>query len=154
MRAIWTVLGRRCITDQDTNNLSMVDVVEQLRIVGAIPPERPLAFPIALEIISLWERSEPEVGETGKARLRFLSPQGEQLVEAELKVDLTTLPRHRTKLTLAAVPLTTAGRYLVVIDTRHPSGSWEVRGEVPLYVEMPSVPPPEASLSGAVSASP
>jgi hypothetical protein len=56
---VWTILCSRAVIDRDTNNMSLLEVIEQLTLGDASPPvEGEGLAPIQLELVTLWTRRE------------------------------------------------------------------------------------------------
>ena len=68
---VWTVLCHRTLIDQKSNNVSMIDAIEQINIKGR---EGPTVAQISMELVSLWIRSDPNTGTRGQYRISFIEP--------------------------------------------------------------------------------
>ena len=74
---VWTILCSRAVIDRDTNNMSLLEVIEQLTLGDASPPvEGEGLAPIQLELVTLWTRRRDDESESGRARIRFYRPSG------------------------------------------------------------------------------
>lgn len=120
---VWTVLCHRSVVDGETNNISLIDVLERIGI--SQPPERAttllesdasssqrLMIPLSFEVVTLWKRVSLQEPAHGKGRLVLVGPEGSELgVAREFEVDLTSYTRLRSRARLSGIPLTTAGEY-------------------------------------------
>lgn len=126
-RLIWAVTCARIITDNQTNSVSYVDAVEQLRS-GAFPAPFP---PIYLG--TLWRRST--IGEELRIRVRVTDPSGKDLISFQPKQTIEMVqPRHRLNVNLGGPKIAKPGEYTVIVE--QPSGSaWKVVAELPIEIE-------------------
>lgn len=142
IRHVWSVLCSQSVRDADTQNVSLINVIEQLKGVlkADAPTEGAILLPLPMELISLWERGDWELLEqaptaTVKAAIRIYDPTGEQLARAELTADVSGQHRCRTVLRLNGIPLTVSGRYrleVAVLDDGETDG--RVVAELPIEV--------------------
>src|SRR5690349_10209037 len=95
MRHVWSVLCSRATTDRDTNNVSLIEVLEQVEFVVREPLNYPANTPFNAQLVTLWARSPLDVPTRTMARLRLLSPTGTELAAVESEVDLETSTRNR-----------------------------------------------------------
>ena len=71
---IWTVVCTKSVIDSDTNNISLIDTIERLRInlpIGQSSNTAPINISINFEIVSLWERYPYEEPTSKIARIRI-----------------------------------------------------------------------------------
>ena len=134
---IWTAPCRVGIVNQDTNNVSLIEVLEEL-VLGPLrsrqDPAKP-QLPAIFDVVTLWAREDPERPETGQGRIRLISPQGETLVEQRLEVDLREVRRLRSFGRILGFSMQGDGVYSFRIDRRpDEAAEWEEVGRVPLEV--------------------
>lgn len=137
MQHMWTIPCRVAIIDRTTNNVSLIDIVEEVTV--AHPDAEPAAgvpgVPMLFDIMTLWRRENPDQPETGFSKMSLLSPQGAVLVEAETDVDLRTFKRCRATTKLVGIPVAGPGTYQFRVERRADSSMpWEEVGRVPLDV--------------------
>ena len=139
---IWTVLCSRAVVDNQSNNISLQNVIEQIAVLEVPQPESRLAWPIM--VASLWTRTDPDVGAQGTARLTHVSPSGQPLDQIEIEVKLDEYKRLRTRLTLAEIAIPKVGRYHFRMELQLAgSDEWRQVADIPLTVIVR--PPPEAT---------
>jgi hypothetical protein len=141
---VWSVVCGRATTDRESNNISLVDVFEQLNLLGPVPGPAPIAVegeapkqpavPLQFELVSLWIRQNPDEEEESVGRIRFVSPQNQDLIAHEFPVNLVHNPRMRTQLKSSAIPLAGPGRYRFVVEIRR-AGAWDTVARIPLLVQ-------------------
>src|SRR3989338_249472 len=94
----WTVLCQKSIMDQETNNISL-DVLEQLNVKDLSFPEeaKGIIFPIQMEIVSLWYRTQKDQGLKGKSQQRIIAPNGEEVGKTNIEINLLNHQRYRSR---------------------------------------------------------
>jgi hypothetical protein len=151
---VWTVLCSRSVIDSERNNISLLDVIEQINVVG--PAASPGNVLLQSELVSLWARSEPKTPASGQGRARLVGPDGKQLTQTLFPIDLSAFERLRTRAAITVLPIYGSGRYWVVVDLRENGEEvWKEVAKVPVNVvyevqasaAMASPPPPNAKKS-------
>ena len=143
-RHIWSVLCGKMMTDQASNNVSLIDIVEQLNVTAQkvkknnSSGEETLIVPFGGQLVSLWCRDDLAEGETVTGRTRIISPTGHELGKAEYTVDLTDHRRVRSVFAVNGLPVRIGenGNYLFTVERRGTSGEWEMTAEVPVQIEI------------------
>lgn len=102
-----------------------------------------LNFAVDLHLVSLWTRSDPEVPESGQARVALEIPGGRELTIRDVPIDLTKTRFQRQLMHMTAFPLRGEGFYWWVIRQNR-NGRWLRVARVPVDVRLswPSQPPP------------
>jgi len=133
------VLCERAIVDAASNNLSIVNMLEEVHMQKPrLPPEAvtakkvPLAA-MALTLISVWHRNTPKIREQTRARIQIRSPKGKKVLEAFLQIDLSKFEKLRAFAPLPGLPLDGAGRYRFCVDVES-ARRWKRVGAVNLQV--------------------
>jgi hypothetical protein len=131
IKHIWSVFCSNVITDKDSNNISLINVIEQLKIFSA--PAESGILPIHLELISYWVRGIPEVAEVGNSRVSFLSPSDKLLISQEIPIGLNDRDRIRNRLVYNGLPLEEPGIHTFRIELQS-DGEWVEVSSLPLFV--------------------
>lgn len=135
---VWTVVCRRSILDESTNNYTLVEVLEQLSM--GEPPEEvefPVTVPFEFHIVSLWTRSDPDEGASGEERRRLFGPGGEELHQHTMTVELEDNRRFRNRGRFSAIPIAGAGYHYWEISFRaDPGDEWTQVATSPLEVRV------------------
>jgi hypothetical protein len=143
---VWTVVCGRATTDKETNNISLLEVIEQLNLLGPAPdPSVRIAVPIPFECVSLWSRSNLAEPEESLGRLKIIAPNGTELLVQEFPVNLSQDIRMRTQMRSIGLPLAGTGRYMFTVEIRRVSGEWNVVARIPVQVEAISQVPAAAA---------
>ena len=149
MKVIWAILCQSAVIDKDSNNVSLLNIIEEITI-PAEPPliEQPagedisqLIGPGLFDFVILWSRSDPEVAEHGLGRIRLLLPNNEPLfTSTEFEVDLTRYLRSRLRSKFPGFPTRRGeiirGIYDFVVESRSEGDEWEERFVLPLRVAL------------------
>lgn len=151
MKVQWALLCSTSLIDKERNNLSLINVVEQITLAaqgsefGAWARMQP-----PMQLVSLWRRNEAELPERGKQRVLVVAPNGEiperVTPPPEIDVDLDRFRRYRIRTAVTHFPVCGPGTYEFRIEKRTDNGEWEPAGSVPLDVRYAtSEETPEAS---------
>ena len=133
---IWTIPCRVSITDRETNNISMIEVLEEITLPTALEqqPDSQLV-PAIFDVITLWGRQNDETPESGFGRFQLVSPSGEALMTYEYDVDLQVHQRRRILGRLIGFPLVPAGKYRFQVERRHDRDAvWEIVATIPIAI--------------------
>lgn len=142
----WSMICEKALIDRFTNNLTIVDVVEEVNLTiqrtSKSEEAGPPLVPVDFAVVSLWHRSEPSLAEEGKARVRLLSPSGKLLTkESELPIELTgDKLRARNILNCRGVPIRESGEYQVQIQQLQKNGRWKTENVIPIAVKLNILP--------------
>lgn len=134
---VWTVLCTRSITDSETNNVSLIEVLEQLTIAdpGAAPGVEGLV-PMPLELVTLWSRETDDRPARGRGRISFERPSGlvrESVSEHDIDLTVSLRVRHRQR--FMGIPIREPGRHVFRVELRDDARqNWATVATVPLEV--------------------
>lgn len=149
MKVYWALICQTSIIDRDTNNISLINVVEEVMVLanppvpllteGQVPEE---TLPTLFEVVALWARSDMKVPESGEGRMRLVDPDNNTvLTSSPYPVDLTTFLRTRIRTRLPGLPYRGTplpeGIYRFVIEERQ-TDEWVPKYEVYLRVVVQS----------------
>jgi hypothetical protein len=109
-------------------------------------PESP-AVPLALTIVSVWERSNLNVEEEKESfRVRIIDPNGKELATNEQVFSMVgSHTRARAILKIPGMPIRLSGRYLFEVEGRRGGKKWHVEAVLPLVVNISITHQPKAS---------
>jgi hypothetical protein len=154
-RHVWTVLCERSLTDPDGGAISLLGVIEKItvheqpdqverQIRQAQEEDRlGVVFPMRMQLITWWVRSDYSKPETTTTRVSFVNPSGRMLLEQEVSIDLLDNTGRRMTLRFDVFPLTMFGlHWFVVEQKRRPAkpkeSRWAVMAKFPVEVELAS----------------
>jgi hypothetical protein len=129
---IWTVLCTRTITDKETNNISLFNVIEQVTVKDEPKPNGVLQLPF--EICSLWVRSDPTLPEQGLVRILYSEPSGNSKQMVEYPVDLRNHERSRNVIKVSGIPISDPGRHFFRVELKIGEKDWTEVSSLPLTV--------------------
>ena len=134
---IWTILCSRSIVDQETQNISLLDVLEQVTIPYQLFSQgKGLVLPINFEVVTFWGRQHPKMAHQGTARLLLQSPSGQILNEHQYLVDLSQYERTRTRARVSSLMIHEPGRHIFIVEFKKNEREWTRVAEVPLQVTL------------------
>ena len=130
---VWTVLCSRAVVDRGSNNVSLENVIEQLRVRGKPGPGTGITLP--LNIMTLWARSDAGQPAKSRQRIRFVAPSGDLVGEQVCDIDLTEHQRARSRGVYEGLLLEHAGRYRFLVDIwDEEQNGWRQVAAVPIDV--------------------
>lgn len=117
IRLVWALLCNDAVTDQETNNLTLYNLIEQFQIskTALLKQDKKIILPVAVKLVSLWSR----INTTGKnefsaqIEIDLVDPAGDvlQVIPHELRV-LEGKDRIRLIIKLQGLPVSKEGAYL------------------------------------------
>jgi hypothetical protein len=130
---MWSILCEKSITDQDSNNISLQNVLEQLQInpnenakLGNDLNSAEKTVPINFELISLWDRVVPgDIDE--QVTVALLDPEEKIIAATDHPLKLAaSLQRLRFRIRYNAMKVTIPGKYRFSIRMKKENGYEEV----------------------------
>lgn len=140
---VWTVFCSRLVTDNETNQVSLIDVVESLKATGPQQMRdealsgQTVVVPFRGTLTSLWSRSNRETPEVAKCRaILFDGSDQELLPYQEFDVGLREHKRLRTQFKLEVFPLRGEGQYAFQVELLDSNNEWQIVSRVPFEVSI------------------
>ncbi len=120
MQHLWSILCQQAIVNQETQTVSLIEIVERIQF-GRLPAvEIELssidALPVAVTLVTLWQRSDPEQTETGRGRVQIKSPSGKIIGNPqplEYDINLADAARFRAIARFMNLPFAGSGTYQI-----------------------------------------
>lgn len=118
VRHVWSILCSSSSIDQQTNNLSLYNLLEEITLVKKEINEKKkeakgpyLPILISFQLITLWEKIEPGLVES-RAKIQLVDPEEKILIESEYDFKIEPhQEKTRYIANLNALPFTTDGMY-------------------------------------------
>jgi len=136
---VWSVLCRKGVLDKYTNQMSLLDVIDELTIApaGPIPPGAQDVFlAVQFHVVSLWMRSDLSMPESVRFRIVISGPDGRSF-GPEGDINLQDFARARHFMRFEALPFHGAGLYRFSIERYlADTADWEKLASVPLEVKI------------------
>lgn len=139
---IWSILCRRSVIDNETNNISLYDVLEELGIEvtvkGQAPQDLPINIPIDYEVVSMWMKDKKEIHEKGDIDIEIVNPQGKVLKNIPQAVEIASgSQRLRSRMRIAGFGATGSGIYLFRVKMKQgKEKEYKTVAELPLEVKI------------------
>jgi hypothetical protein len=142
---IWSVLCSKHLIEPQTNLMSLFEVVEKITIVGGeerlahshAEGKRGFLFPVQMEVVTYWLRSNLSEPESSEGRVIVKSPEGEVVLSQEFMIDLQHEEGgYRHIVTYGVFPLSSFGTHWFVVEQRRSSKAkvpkWSREARIPL----------------------
>jgi hypothetical protein len=136
MKHIWTVPCRFSIRDGDTNNVSLIEVFEEVSVpIASAPPPDNQFVPAVFDVVTLWARELDEQPEMGFGRMSLMTPSGGMVLDQSFTIDLQAFNRYRSVVRVQGFSVQDSGRYQIQIERKSKDANpWEPVASVPLWV--------------------
>jgi len=140
MEHIWTILCSQSVIDQDTNNVSLVNVIEKIVLMKSQLPQdadlKKVAFNISLELISLFKRTDFKKELEYDVRIVLLDEKKKEVTKTDTNF---TFPkdknRIRHRLKFDSIPFLHEGEYeFVILTKKSEAKNYKRVGSTPLEV--------------------
>lgn len=153
---LWSILSASSSVDQQTNSLSIFNVVEEINIT--IPPtekinnsnetvlSQTLSVPLNLTITSFWQRNDDEKDREDisvDARVEFIDPEGKVIHQNPIVLNFKKeFKRLRTITIINAINFTDKGQYRFSIKAfADKKGIFEEVSSIPVDIKIEKKPP-------------
>jgi hypothetical protein len=136
IKHIWSVLCTHAITDKASNNMSLVEVLEEIQLrveKGTSKANTTVPFPIYW--VTLWARTEQGESSCAHAKDIVIDPSGNTVLDKKYDVDLSEHKRTRFVRNLQGMPVPSSGQYRFhtqLLDEK--SHAWDDVSDVPLEI--------------------
>jgi hypothetical protein len=147
---VWTVLCQKTLLDPQTNVVSLIDVLEKITLAGGVADveealakahnkgSKGLVFPVFMQLVTWWTRSDYAKPEELDIRVAILDPSGERLFSQEVPIDLTDSNARRMTLRFQEFQMTQDGVYWFWVEKKKAfkdkTTRWTIVTKLPLEV--------------------
>ncbi len=122
----WSVICGNSITDTETNNISLNNIIEQIQInydkslLENNIPEKGIIVPVNFEIVSMWQKIVDKNNDISfDAKIELTDPTGKLLGEFPYKLEIKKdLERLRAKTKFNGLKITIPGEYIFTIKIK------------------------------------
>ncbi|HEC30414.1 MAG TPA: hypothetical protein ENI66_00145 [Candidatus Yonathbacteria bacterium] len=145
MEQIWALVCKTSSIDEETNSLSLFNIVEEITIDTRKAREQgeqknTASFPIQipLEIVIMLRKNRVNQSITADLRIDLLDPKGKSLqhMQAAVKINKEH-KRLRFRIKMNGIEVSSSGDYLLKISTQEPNEeAFGKIGEIPLEVRI------------------
>jgi len=136
---VWSVLCRSSVIDNDTNNISLNSVFEQLGVdIDKQAKGNSIRIPIEYEIVSFWLNSESNKERQFFIETAIIDPKGTRLQSfPQVVVMPVGIKRTRARFKIQGLELTVSGNYIFIISFKEKAiESFKKVAEIPLEVKI------------------
>lgn len=121
IKNVWVILAQSSAIDQNSNTLSLFDILEEIAFQTNGPVPKKMVIPINTQLVSLWERGDA----VGKVEFKFKfilrDPKKQILSERESVLKMEEHhKRSRFRAQLQGMPITVPGMYRYEIVSLEP----------------------------------
>ena len=146
MKNVWSVLCTKSIIDNETNNISLLDILETISIsihpkqkgVGFIKDAlEPITIKGQFEIVSLLKRSDTKTEfEKAQQLIEFYGPDDKKIQEFTKDIEIAKkFQRMRVRFRIQELTFSKAGEYKFVIKLKEDGqAKYQTVAEIPLEV--------------------
>jgi hypothetical protein len=146
IKHIWNVIAQSSLVEQETNNISILKVLEQLNVNLSVKdqewlknnPGKAVLVPFPFQIISLWQSINPKKDPMADVEIEFFDPIGLSLQNIKFKLQFEAKKtRMRSITTSPIVSVIDTGVYLFKIRIKEEEeDSFLEVAEIPIEVRI------------------
>lgn len=137
MKCYWAILCEKTLTDQESNQLSLIEILEKIEIPKFEEKDFPVFYQSGFDLVTYWKESENDEHEDiEEFRIVIDSPVGETLLENEYPLRYEGgETRIVSKFHFPGLPISGEGTYLFKIEIPTKTGDeWEEVSRIALEV--------------------
>lgn len=146
-RHIWSVLCSKGALDTQTNQISLLDVLEQASATLPADPKPGESLHLPCQLIGLWARSDPSKPEKAQCAVRLELPDGTATDRAEMDIDLSTTTRFRSTFRMEGLPLQNGALEFVVEHRPSADNDWAEVARIPMELNLTVEPPDKRTIT-------
>jgi hypothetical protein len=132
MRHIWTVICEGSLIDEETKNISLINVIEQLNF--ELQDDIPSDVILKLHIVSLIARSHADITEKGEIKYQFELPNQELIDWHTFEIAFENYSRIRVRMVIPVLPFRGYGIYSVIVSLKS-ENDWNKVATIPLEIK-------------------
>lgn len=140
---VWSVLCLHGIVDKDSNNISLIGILEEMHLTKKpsspkkqkAPTKGKPVLPVDIEWVTLWERTQDDSVSLGHIKGILVDPSGKIIGQDEHDVDLSKCKRLRHISKISSLPILESGRYQFRTQIKdEKTNRWKSVSSLPLQV--------------------
>lgn len=132
---IWSLICSAAVIDQDTNNVSVFNILEQVTVPSASIVDNTIQ--INIELITLWVRKDLTSPTKGYSQVSILAPNSDVIVSFESDVDLTEFERLRNRGLIQGLSYKGEGIYNFQVHYKNnKKEQWKLVATLPLKISL------------------
>lgn len=139
---VWSMLCSGVSIDQNTNNLTLFNTIEQIKIsedkLMRAKNENQLAVPFVFNLVTLWRREDSKYSEKADVEIEVVDPSGAKRKSKSYSLEFATgVRRMRFQIQWSGIKVTTSGTYKFVVSLKGEKDKKFIRaGEAYLDIEI------------------
>ncbi len=135
MQHVWSMLCRNFIVEEQTRNISLIDIPNRLNFKGELPEKRPFEFPLPAEFYFLtrWISEQEDSEETYSANVRVIDPTGNEIGIFEFEFTTEPPKGHVSIGTISSLLYTVDGVYSFEVCLQD-NDEWKPVASIPLEI--------------------
>ncbi len=142
LQHVWSVLCSNSSVDQQTNNVSLYNVLEQIEVdkeafdAKIKEPEKDIVAGITYEIISLFKKSNKDKKIVGEQKIEIIDPEAKILMDKSHSLEIPeNSGRVRFRIQFQGLKLTVPGEYIFKVSIKDSeTNEFETVAELPLQI--------------------
>lgn len=113
MKHVWSVICRHHIVDEESKNISLIEITDRIRFEGELPDKRPFEVPLPVVhyFISTWMCETDDVEKQYDAKVKIIDPTGEEIGSFSFEFVIEPPDGSRTHGTMRRLLYTVDGTY-------------------------------------------
>ncbi|MBI4067534.1 hypothetical protein HY407_04060 [Candidatus Gottesmanbacteria bacterium] len=142
IKHIWSILCRRSIVDNETNNISINDVFEQLSVDLKVKKSdadkvKLINIPIEFEVVCMWVKND-KTPFKGNLNVEILNPKGTVVKNFEQPLEMPeTMKRLRSRLKIMGMVVEEPGDYIFRVNVKEEGQKlYKAVAELPLEINL------------------
>ena len=134
-----SMICSRVIVDNQTNNISLIDVIEDLtfQIDQKSISEKPIPFPIRFDLVSFWKKEKGESDESIDFQIKIVDPKNKETTSYRANfVFPADMESMRYILKIMGFLVTISGVYKFIISYKTDDKEYKIVDEIPISVNI------------------
>lgn len=135
MKHIWSVFCQQYIINRDSNNPSLIEILDQINFQGELPDKRPLELPLSpiIYFVSDWKRDSESDRKKYEALVNVISPDSLHIGNFPILVDLEQSSSQCTVGKMDRIVYTVNGVYAFQVYIKE-NDEWKPVASIPLEI--------------------
>jgi len=139
IKHVWSVLCKESLINQKNNNVSLLEVIEQIEIGFSIPTQlkdQAVNIPFEFTLVSLFFREgDSKSEEKIRLKLNFIDPKNKSLKTFEPNFDFPKDKRRlRSVVNIRGLELTHSGTYIFRVEREIGKDKYDLLAELPIEI--------------------
>lgn len=135
---LWSILCTNSSVDQNTNNVSLFSIIEEVVFATDGPLKSEAIIPFSCDLVTLWKKSNEGDQVDTEGLVEVMDPKGNATGTFKYLIDIKKEhKRLRSILKIKGFKVTVPGNYIFRVKYRSDDKSdFILAGEIPLYVQL------------------